>query len=377
MFSLNYFACFVIVLIQLVSSQLFVGDLCSLKSSGSPGVCKLFKECKQARDDLRKHQIFPQRCGFQRDESIVCCVKSKRKPGEISLKKCKEYSRLVYEVTRPPILLVNRPPITRNECGHRVIRLIVGGTNVTRKEFPHMALIGFEPQSRDIKWLCGGTIISNEYILTAAHCLSHHEHGRAKYVRIGVTNLEDTNHRQQLEVEEIIPHPEYRSSSHYHDIGLLRLKRSAKLNSFTVPACLYSNHDIESEKAIATGWGSTTYEGSGTNNLLKVTLDLWDHALCNQSYKNEVILMRRLKKGIIDDIQVCAGSLDNDEKDTCQGDSGGPLQIFHKGNDIKCMYDIIGVTSFGKSCGVKNPGVYVRVSKYIGWIEDIVWPENA
>jgi hypothetical protein len=318
--SLNYeyFACFVIVLIQLVSSQLFVGDLCSLKSSGSPGVCELFKECKQARDDLRKHQIFPQRCGFQRDESIVCCLKSKRKPGEISLKKCKEYSRFVYEVTRPPILLVNRPAITRNECGHRVITLIVGGTNVTRKEFPHMALIGFEPQPRDIKWLCGGTIISKEYILTAAHCLSHHEHGRAKYVRIGVTNLEDTNHRQQLEVEEIIPHPEYRSSSHYHDIGLLRLKRSAKLNSFTVPACLYSNHDIESEKAIATGWGSTTYEGSGTNNLLKVTLDLWDHALCNRSYKNEVILMRRLKKGIIDDIQVCAGSLDNDEKDTCQ-----------------------------------------------------------
>jgi hypothetical protein len=134
----------------------FLGDLCSLKSSGSPGVCELFKECKQARDDLRKHQIFPQRCGFQRDESIVCCLKSKRKPGEISLKsklkkkkvkdclifciflECKEYSRFVYEVTRPPILLVNRPPITRNECGHRVITLIVGGTNVTRKEFPHM-----------------------------------------------------------------------------------------------------------------------------------------------------------------------------------------------------------------------------------------------
>jgi secreted trypsin-like serine protease len=153
---------------------------------------------------------------------------------------------------------------------------------------------------------------------TPVYILNTDFSGRAKYVRIGVTNLEDTNHRQQLEVEEIIPHPEYRSSSHYHDIGLLRLKRSAKLNSFTVPACLYSNHDIESEKAIATGWGSTTYEGSGTNNLLKVTLDLWDHALCNRSYKNEVILMRRLKKGIIDDIQVCAGSLDNDEKDACQ-----------------------------------------------------------
>ncbi|CAH1374437.1 unnamed protein product [Tenebrio molitor] len=373
MLNLNYFACCVIVLIQLVSSQRFVGDPCTLKS-GSPGVCKLFKECKQARDDLRKHQIFPQRCGFQRDESIVCCVKSKRKPGEISLKKCKKYSRLVYEVTRPPILLINRPPITKNECGHKVIKLIVGGTNATRKEFPHMALVGFEPQPGDINWLCGGTIISKDYILTAAHCLSHYMYGRAKYVRIGVTDLEDTNHRQQLEVEERIPYPEYKLSSHYHDIGLLRLKRSAKLDSFTVPACLYRNHDIEAEKAIATGWGDTTSEGSGSNNLLKVTLDLFDHATCNESYKN--YSAKRLKTGIIDDIQVCAGSLD-EKKDTCRGDSGGPLQTFHNGNDIKCMYDIIGVTSFGKPCGLTNPGVYVRVSQYIGWIEDIVWPENS
>jgi secreted trypsin-like serine protease len=139
--------------------------------------------------------------------------------------------------------------------------------------------------------------------------------GRAKYVRIGVTDLEDTNHRQQLEVEERIPYPEYKLISHYHDIGLLRLKRSAKLDSFTVPACLYRNHDIEAEKAIATGWGDTTSEGSGSNNLLKVTLDLFDHATCNESYKN--YSAKRLKTGIIDDIQVCAGSLD-EKKDTCR-----------------------------------------------------------
>jgi hypothetical protein len=72
-------------LVSNTRTNVLLGDPCTLKS-GSPGVCKLFKECKQARDDLRKHQIFPQRCGFQRDESIVCCVKSKRKPGEISLK---------------------------------------------------------------------------------------------------------------------------------------------------------------------------------------------------------------------------------------------------------------------------------------------------
>ncbi|KAJ8965358.1 hypothetical protein NQ314_004198 [Rhamnusium bicolor] len=60
------------------------------------------------------------------------------------------------------------------------------------------------------------------------------------------------------------------------------------------------------------------------------------------------------------------------------GDSGGPLQVYHENtNDINCMYDIVGITSFGRSCGLKEniPGIYTRVSTYIKWIEDIVWPE--
>lgn len=56
-----------------------------------------------------------------------------------------------------------------------------------------------------------------------------------------------------------------------------------------------------------------------------------------------------------------------------QGDSGGPLQIYHSNDDIECMYDIVGITSFGKACS-GSPGVYTRVSKYIEWIENIVWP---
>lgn len=59
-----------------------------------------------------------------------------------------------------------------------------------------------------------------------------------------------------------------------------------------------------------------------------------------------------------------------------QGDSGGPLQV-KKENDYYPIYSVVGVTSFGKACGIKNvPGVYTRVSQYIPWIENIVWPQN-
>lgn len=60
-----------------------------------------------------------------------------------------------------------------------------------------------------------------------------------------------------------------------------------------------------------------------------------------------------------------------------QGDSGGPLQIYHEESEKnKCMYNIVGVTSFGQGCGLSknHPGVYTRVSHYIQWIENIVWP---
>lgn len=55
-----------------------------------------------------------------------------------------------------------------------------------------------------------------------------------------------------------------------------------------------------------------------------------------------------------------------------QGDSGGPLQITNEDN--RCLYHIIGITSFGKVCGAANsPGVYTRVSKFLPWIENTVW----
>lgn len=71
---------------------------------------------------------------------------------------------------------------------------------------------------------------------------------------------------------------------------------------------------------------------------------------------------------------ICAGDSHGGwNKDTCQGDSGGPLQISHPKN--MCLFQLLGITSFGQGCGVVNtPGVYTRVSHYLNWIEDIVWP---
>ncbi|XP_063907515.1 serine protease snake-like isoform X1 [Zophobas morio] len=376
---------FTIFLMRTVSGHQFVGDVCTLQSTGSGEVCKLLTDCPKAEEELRKNR-FPQTCGFQGKQPIVCCPESqtvtpetttveertpaRRKPGDMSKRKCREYSRYVYETVYSHIALIDEPEVTRNECGHEVVKLIVGGEPAGRKEFPHMAAVGYEPNPGDLQWLCGGTIISNKFILTAAHCLSYPNAGDALWVRLGVNKFDDiSTHRQQLKIVERIAHPEYKSNSHYHDIGLLKLEKPAKMNPYARPACLYLSPEISAQRSIATGWGQTSWGGDGSSNKLhKVIIDLFDREICDPFYRNQ----RKLKKGILNDIQVCAGSLD-EEKDTCQVYYGGPLQIYHTGDKISCMYDIIGVSSFGKGCA-SSPGVYVRVSHYIKWIEDTVWP---
>ncbi|XP_044258985.1 serine protease snake-like isoform X2 [Tribolium madens] len=314
------------------------------------GICKLLTECRQVRHDIIKNHHLPQLCGFRETQPIVCCpqVTQNRKPGDISKIKCKEYSSYA-----------------KNECGHKIVKRIIGGEVATRKEFPHMALLGFEEASGNVTSICGGTIISDRFILTAAQCFSQNGITRIN-VKIGVTNVNETDHKQELNVLQTIAHTNYDSFSFYNDIALVKLEKPIELNSYARPACLYTEKSISVEKGIATGWGITSFPShSQSDQLNKVELVFVSNELCNKTYDGFVV----------DDSQLCAGS-GKDEKDTCQGDSGGPLQIYHEGDDILCMYDVVGITSFGQfDCGLA-PGVYTRVSHYIKWIEDIVWPEK-
>ena len=103
--------------------------------------------------------------------------------------------------------------------------------------------------------------------------------------------------------------------------------------------------------------------GKNSNILMKVSLDILDQGTCKIEYET-----RRRK---LIDPQFCAGDKEEGKHDTCQGDSGGPLQV---GLDsARCIYQLLGITSFGKVCGV-SVGVYTFVYPYLDWIEGIVWP---
>ncbi|KYB25042.1 hypothetical protein TcasGA2_TC031075 [Tribolium castaneum] len=248
-----------------------------------------------------------------------------------------------------------------------VVTYIFGGSASRSREFPHMAALGY---GQPIEWLCGGSLISERFVLTAAHCLATSNLGELVRVRLGDLDLQsvtDDAQPQDYRVSQKIIHPSYHAPAQYDDIALIRLDRDVQFSPYIAPICLETQKNLPNYNFIATGWGKTEVGGSQSDILMKVDLEYFSNQICRQNYAN--VGSEYLSRGVDDNSQICAGSR-KDGKDTCQGDSGGPLQIR---TDV--LY-LVGITSFGKICGIPNsPGVYTRVSYYIPWIERIVWPQ--
>lgn len=127
------------------------------------------------------------------------------------------------------------------------------------------------------------------------------------------TNTDDAR-PEDIIIEKLIAHPEYRPPSSYNDIALLKLAKMATLSPYARPACLNTDTNFNRLKAIATGWGRVGYSDDPSEQLLKVTLEFFTGSQCNATYKAGD---RTLRTGIQDVTQMCAGSR-TEAKDTCQ-----------------------------------------------------------
>ncbi|KRT81489.1 Trypsin, partial [Oryctes borbonicus] len=343
-----------------------IGRRCYHKQKQTVGVCTLSINCSSAFEDFISG-ILPQKCGFSRN--LLCCVE--KKVGEKSREMCKKYEDLGFIKEKPPTLAYDDELVRSSICPYDEdgLPIIYGGEEAKAGEFPHMALIGYGINEK--KWKCGGSLISDRYVLSAGHCLSDKEFGPAAIVRLGdlnYTNPNDDIYVQEIPIIKTHKYPYYKYPVTYHDIAIFELEYPTNLSIYVKPICLYNEEKIPPGQVLAVGWGDTEKAEKGENDMLmKVGLDVIDEKTCSKTFGKNV---RAFPKGLDDHTQVCAGST-KEAKDTCQGDSGGPIQIRNK--EVACSYYILGITSHGKGCGFKLPSVYIRIYPYIQWIESIIY----
>lgn len=144
--------------------------------------------------------------------------------------------------------------------------------------------------------------------------------GPVRYVRLGELDYEvfsAFNPHQDFNISSIFKHPNYTYPATYNDIALLKLNKPATFDEFVQPACLHTDKQINSSNAelVIAGWGKTeAFAAGGSSRLRKATVELFSHDDCSKVYGKD---RRKLGKGIVEELQFCAGS-NVDESNTCQ-----------------------------------------------------------
>ncbi|XP_021196272.3 trypsin CFT-1-like isoform X2 [Helicoverpa armigera] len=231
---------------------------------------------------------------------------------------------------------------------------IVGGSLATINQYPSIAALLYSSNWITYSQSCGGTILNNRAILTAAHCTNGDAAGRWR-IRLGSTwaNSGGIVHN----VTQNIVHPSYNSRTMDNDIAVLRSTTLFTFNNNVRAASIASaNYNLADNQAVwAAGWG-TTFSGAtaGSEQLRHVQLVTINQNTCRNNYAT--------RGYTITDNMLCSGWIGGG-RDQCQGDSGGPL--YHNGI-------VVGVCSFGIGCAeAQFPGVNARVSRYTAWISSI------
>jgi len=244
------------------------------------------------------------------------------------------------------------------------LQRIVGGSQAVQGQFPFIASLKYHTgkdhsNPKYFSHFCGGSAISDRFILTAAHCMKDFDVNKL-WVSMGDhdTRVLDTNEKF-IQAEKIIIHHNYEPRNFQHnDIALIKLKESIDPNNERQIITRVMDPEAlekKSQDLTAAGWGTTKSGGKTAKILRYVHLPYVSLADCKKA----------MGSGSIFDSSVCAGYVQLGAKDACQGDSGGPL-VYTQGSEVL----LAGLTSWGIGCARPGyAGVYTNVGFYADWIQ--------
>ncbi|XP_053156542.1 granzyme A-like [Hemicordylus capensis] len=228
---------------------------------------------------------------------------------------------------------------------------IIGGKESVPHSRPFMAALVNRK-----KLSCGGTLIKDNWVLTAAHCFPSEE----TYIVLGAHSLSKKEKEKQIvRISEVFVYPGFNLKTFENDLMLLQLQTRAKINQAvkTIPLAKSFNDIKAGTPCLVAGWGKTSTRGKASDKLLEVNVTVLERSFCNDKkhYNSRPPVTTKM---------ICAGDKQGG-KDACLGDSGGPLM---------CNGEQRGIVSFGgRKCGdSKYPGIYTHLTKdFINWIKTI------
>ncbi|XP_055541376.1 CLIP domain-containing serine protease B15-like [Wyeomyia smithii] len=316
--------------------------------TGNPGRCMTVRDCQYTLNIIHRFHVTKtdqqylenSKCGFQTrtKKPMVCCPEFR-------------YER---------------------ECGRITLQdNIVGGQETEPDEFPWTALLVYRlGVAERLRFYCGGALINERYVVTAAHCVKQIGKLKLIAVRLGewdITTEIDCKYNTgdervcnsyphiDIPIDATIAHPEYSDTK--HDIALLKLANIVTMTDLISPICLPTsamdeNLVVEDETFDVAGWGRTEQVHQSLRKR-KASIPGQPLSVCQEKYVNVSLTEN----------QLCVGGISG--VDSCRGDSGGPLMLI-----IENRWYLAGVVSFGtKQCGLKGiPGIYTRLGRYLNWI---------
>jgi secreted trypsin-like serine protease len=227
---------------------------------------------------------------------------------------------------------------------------IVGGEEVVPGQFPYQVAL-FESYLGIKYFTCGASLISQNIVLTAAHCVIGVK-AQNLFLRVGEHHLDvSSGNEQELPALSITRHEAFNELT--NDVAVIRVNGTFVLNDFVKTIGLPpQGEEYTGGNCVVSGWGSTRDGGAASRVLRHVSVPFVDDATCNDNYGG----------GIISSM-LCAGGVGG--KDACQGDSGGPI-VCDGGNGT-----VSGIVSWGNGCARPGyPGVYTQTSAFTDWIRN-------